>query len=208
MPDPDPTDGPPAPERSDNRHTSLTLLARIRNNDADAWRRVVHLYSPLVYYWCSRAGVRQPDADDVLQEVLRITAARLGTFRQDQPGSTFRGWLRGITRNTLSDYFRRVGREPRAEGGTDAGERMRAVADPATDEDDPPAELSGLYRRALELVRNEFEGRTWKAFWQTTVEGRRPADVAVELGVTPAAIRQAKSRVLRRLKEEIGDLAD
>ena len=208
MPDPDTTAGPPPPGRSDSRQTSLTLLARIRGNDADAWRRVVHLYSPLVYFWCSRVGVRQPDADDVLQEVLRVTAARLETYRQDQPGATFRGWLRGITRNILADHFRRTNREPRAEGGTDAGERMRAVADPAADEDDPPAELNGLYRRALELVRGEFEGRTWQAFWQTTVDGRRPSDVAVDLGVSPAAVRQAKSRVLRRLKEEIGDLAD
>jgi RNA polymerase sigma-70 factor (ECF subfamily) len=29
--------------------------------------------------------------------------------------------------------------------------------------------------------------------------------VAADLGVTPAAVRQAKSRVLRRLKEEVGD---
>src|SRR5688572_13164844 len=44
-------------------HTSLTLLDRVRGNDATAWQRLVHLYSPLVYYWCSRAGVRAHDAE-------------------------------------------------------------------------------------------------------------------------------------------------
>jgi RNA polymerase sigma-70 factor (ECF subfamily) len=66
--------------------------------------------------------------------------------------------------------------------------------------------VGGLYRRALELVRAEFEPRTWELFWLTAVEGRPPVDVAAERGLTPAAVRQAKSRVLRRLREEVGDL--
>jgi len=66
--------------------------------------------------------------------------------------------------------------------------------------------MSQLYRRALEQVRSEFEEPTWRAFWLTTVEDRAPVALADELGMTPAAIRQAKSRVLRRLKREMGEL--
>jgi RNA polymerase sigma-70 factor (ECF subfamily) len=40
----------------------------------------------------------------------------------------------------------------------------------------------------------------------TAVEGRDPVSVAESLGVTTAAVRQAKSRVLRRLKQEMGEL--
>ena len=201
-------EGDPAARSS--RRTPLSLLDRARDNDAAAWHRLVHLYSPLVYYWCGRVGVRPPDADDVLQEVFRTAAARLADFRRDEPGHTFRGWLRGMTRNLLHAHFRRVAREPQAAGGSSARRQLEAVVDPAAgpDEDDPPAELNALYRRALELVRGEFEGRTWVAFWQVAVDGRRPADVAADLGMTPAAVRQAKSRVLRRLKAEIGDLAN
>jgi RNA polymerase sigma-70 factor (ECF subfamily) len=60
----------------------------------------------------------------------------------------------------------------------------------------------------VELVRGEFEERTWQAFWLTTIDGRAPAALADELGMTSAAIRQAKSRVLRRLKQEMGELLD
>ena len=38
------------------------------------------------------------------------------------------------------------------------------------------------------------------------VEYRTPAEVAAELATTPNAVRQAKSRVLRRLKDEMGDV--
>ena len=40
------------------RRTSRSLLERVRSNNEAAWSRLVHLYSPLVYYWCNRAGLR------------------------------------------------------------------------------------------------------------------------------------------------------
>jgi RNA polymerase sigma-70 factor (ECF subfamily) len=56
------------------------------------------------------------------------------------------------------------------------------------------------------MVRGEFEERTWQAFWQTVIGGRAPRDVAADLGMSPGAVRVAKSRVLHRLREELGDL--
>jgi RNA polymerase sigma-70 factor (ECF subfamily) len=192
------------------RGTSLTLLQRLRANEPDAWRTMVHLYTPLLYQWCARWGVQGADADDVLQEVFRAAATHLDSFRRDRPGDSFRGWLRAITRNMVLLHFRKSGRQPQAGGGTDAFSRLQEVADPAgaalPDEVDAEVEMDGLRRRALDLVRSAFEGRTWQMFWQTFIEDRSPVDVAADLGVTPAAVRKAKSRVLHRLKEEFADL--
>jgi RNA polymerase sigma-70 factor (ECF subfamily) len=192
------------------RPTSLTLLQRLRANDGDAWRVMVQLYTPLVHHWCARGGVRGADADDVAQEVFHAAARHLENFRRDRPGDSFHGWLRGITRNMVLQHFRRRGRHPKASGGTDAYLRLQQVevggAADAPDEEDLAEELDGLRRRALELVRSEFEASTWQAFWRTVVEGRSPADIAAELGVSAAAVRMAKSRVLHRLKEEFGEL--
>jgi RNA polymerase sigma-70 factor, ECF subfamily len=193
---------------SPEQPTPLTLLERVRANDQDAWRRLLHLYRPLVVFWCKDWGVRGPDADDVSQEVFQAVAAGLEGFRRDRAGDTFRGWLRCITRHKVVNHFRRQYRQPRARGGTQAQRNLQKVSELETppEADDPPAEVSGLYHRALELVRAEFEGRTWQAFWRAAVEGQAPADIAADLGVTPAAVRKAKSRVLRRLREEVGDL--
>jgi RNA polymerase sigma-70 factor (ECF subfamily) len=57
-------------------------------------------------------------------------------------------------------------------------------------------------------VRGDFEEKTWQAFWLTVVEGRLAATLTRDLGMLPASIRQAKSRVLRRLKQEVGDLLE
>jgi RNA polymerase sigma-70 factor (ECF subfamily) len=187
--------------------TSLTLLQRARANDQEAWQRLTRLYAPLIGYWCQQRGVRGTDAEDVCQDVFQAVAAGLAGFRRDRPGDTFRGWLRGITRNKLLDYYRRRNHVPEAQGGTDANRQLQQVPDPEpADADDPPDQLSGLYHRALELVRSEFEERTWQAFWRAAVDGHTPADIAADMGVSAAAVRKAKSRVLRRLKEEVGDI--
>jgi RNA polymerase sigma-70 factor (ECF subfamily) len=187
--------------------TSLSLLQRLRASDGDAWHRLVRLYGPLVLYWCGRWGVAGADAEDVSQEVFRAVASRLADFRRDRPGDTFRGWLRAITRNQLLIHQRRRGRNPEAAGGSDAQLLINGVPAPLSDqEEDPLTELNGLYRRAVELVRAEFEAKTWEMFWAAAVDGRPVADVAADQAVTPAAVRKAKSRVLHRLKEEVGDL--
>jgi RNA polymerase sigma-70 factor (ECF subfamily) len=185
------------------------LLGRLRANESDAWRTLVQLYAPLVCHWCTRAGVRGADADDVSQEVFRAVAAHLPTFRRDREGDTFRGWLRVITRNMILLHFRRSGRQPQASGGTDALLRlqeMAAAAPDVADDADAEKEVDDLRWRALELLRAEFQERTWQMFWRTFVDERSPVDVAAEMGVTPAAVRKAKSRVLHRLKAEFTEL--
>ncbi len=58
----------------------------------------------------------------------------------------------------------------------------------------------------MELTEGEFEPRTLKMFWRVTVGGQAAKDVAADLGVTASTVRVAKSRVLRRLREELEDL--
>lgn len=188
-----------------DQSTSLTLLERARDQNQEAWGQLFYLYSPLVELWCRAWNVRGADVDDIRQEVFQAVARGLETFRRDRPGDTFRGWLRVITQRKYLDHCRRKGRQPTAEGGSGAHEQMLQVPD-AADQTDPPEAVSDLHHRALALIRNQFEERTWQAFWRAAVDGEAPADVGQAMGISAAAVRQAKSRVLRRLKEELGDL--
>jgi RNA polymerase sigma-70 factor, ECF subfamily len=186
--------------------TSTSLLQRALAHEPDAWARLVTLYSPLVRHWCRQAAIAHQDVPDISQEVFAALSSSLGSFRADRPGPTFRAWMRGVARIKLLEHIRHRG-EP-AIGGTSARNRIEQVAAPLDDVElsESPDDLASLCQRALGLVKHEFEERTWRAFWRVTVEGHSTADVAVEMGITSSAIRQAKSRVLRRLKEELGEL--
>jgi RNA polymerase sigma-70 factor (ECF subfamily) len=188
--------------------TSRSLLDRVRVNEPAAWNRLVDLYGPLVFRWCRRWDLPEQDLADVFQEVFQAVASHVNRFRREQRGDSFRGWLRTITQNKVRDHFRKLGREPLGMGGTEAQLWLAHLPSRKLPDEDESGETAGdrsLFRRALELIRGEFEGRTWQAFWQTAVEGRDGRDVAADLGMSPGAVRVAKSRVLRRLREELGD---
>jgi RNA polymerase sigma-70 factor (ECF subfamily) len=190
-----------------NSSTSLSLLERARSRNEEAWKRLVYLYAPMVEHWCSAWGVQGADLDDLSQEVFQAVAQGLNTFRHEHPQDTFRGWLRVIARRKTLDFYRQKKRQPAAEGGSDALRRFMLL--PEAEERSavgPSAEIKQLHQRALELIRFHFEDRTWKAFYRCAVEGESPVDIARDMGITPAAVRKAKSRVLRCLKEELGDL--
>jgi RNA polymerase sigma-70 factor (ECF subfamily) len=194
-----------------SRRTSLSLLVRARSGNDEAWRRLVELYAPLVRHWCRQFGLPAAETDDVAQEVFAAAVRSLSDFRRDRPGDTFRGWLRGIARNRLLEWVRRRQSEPPGAGGTTMHRYLEDVPDPGDGGGDCPADagaISDLLHRALEMVRGEFEHRTWQAFWQTVVDGRLPRDVALDLGMTRSAVRMAKSRVLRRVRQEVGDIVE
>jgi RNA polymerase sigma-70 factor (ECF subfamily) len=188
--------------------TSHSLLARVRARDADAWKRLSRLYGPVVYQWTRQAGLQASDALDVGQEVFRTVADRLHDYQGSRAGDAFRGWLWGITQNKLKEFFRRRAAEPAGAGGTAAQEQLAQLAEmpEASSGSSRSAADSALMQRALQLIQAEFEPRTLQAFWQATVDGRSTADVAADLGMSPKAVRQAKYRVLSRLRQELDEL--
>lgn len=204
MTTPPPT--PPTPGSSGG--TSPTLLARLRVADPGAWERLVHVYSPLVFGWCRRGGLPPDDAADVMQDVWAAVAVAVPRFDHAGPGATFRGWLYAVARSKLADHHRRRAARPVAEGGSTAHARWADLpeAEPEDSRADPVTGSAGVMRRAVELIRGDFDPTTFRAFWATAVEGRPAADVAAELRVTVAVVYQSKSRVLRRLRTEFEGL--
>jgi RNA polymerase sigma-70 factor (ECF subfamily) len=182
----------------------------VQENDAVAWTRLVDLYAPLVYHWCRRAQLGPEDTADVFQETFRAVAMHIHDFRRDRPGDTFRGWLRTIAQNKIRDHFRRQHDEPRAAGGTDANVHLHAQPDPISLENDQSEQkvIHQVLHRTLDTIRGEFEPRTWQAFWRVQIDGKTTGDVGAELGMTAAAVRKARLRVLARLRQELGELLD
>ena len=187
--------------------TSLSLLKRARALDANAWQRISDLYVPLVYRWACQSGLQESDAADIVQEVFQSVAGRIHDFRHDRPDDSFRGWLYSITRNKIRDHFRGAADRPVADGGTEAYAQLQSLPEESTD-DEISKLTADLAHRAAELMKVDFEQQSWQVFWRIVVEGHRPADIAGDLGISVAAVYQAKSRVLRRLRQELSGLLD
>lgn len=184
--------------------TSTSLVARVMAQDQSAWKRFVELYGPVVFQWCRRARLGYHDAADVVQEVFAAVAAHIRDYQPQRAHGSLRSWLWTITRNKVRDHQRRRSAHIQAQGGTAAQEQVAQVPEPPSESAAPQdTGQTVLVQRALELLRAEFEERTYRAFWRMAIEQRSAAEVAAELGMTSRAVRQAKYRVLFRLRQEL-----
>ena len=184
--------------------TSISLLRRLKQAAPDeAWRRFVDLYTPLLYHWVRRQGINAFDAADVVQEVFAVLVEKLPDFHYDSNGS-FRAWLRTVARNKCHDRHR-INSKRKADVTIDWVEPSHADDIELFSE----AEYGrALAQRALELMQTEFETKTWRACWESVVAGRSTTEISQELGISPNSVYLAKSRVLRRLREELDGLLD
>lgn len=189
--------------------TSATLLDRLKNaHDADAWSRLVELYSPLIRGWAERLNVRGADADDLVQEVMAVVVRRFPEFVHPEKPGAFRGWLRAIAANCARTMWKNRKVRPTAPGGTDFGSYLARLEDPADDFARAWEREHDLHvtRKLLERLKGDFEDRTWQMFARFVLDGLSAEEVAAETGTTPNAVYIAKSRVLSRLREEAGGL--
>lgn len=183
--------------------TSLTLLTRLRSQaDQVAWERFVDLYTPLLFAWARKAGMAESDAGDLVQDVFLKLTAELPRFTYDSQRKNFRGWLKTITINACRDRQRR----PLAVIGDSALQNL--ADDPLLEQLWEQEYQKQLVAQALRIMQTDFEPTTWKACWETTVNARPAKEVGAELGLSESAVFMAKSRVLRRLREELKELLE
>jgi RNA polymerase sigma-70 factor (ECF subfamily) len=191
--------------------TPVSLFDRLCENpqDAASWRRWCDLYVPLIRRWVHPDGLQPHDTDEVIQEVLVVVVRELPQFRHSGHRGAFRSWLRTVLAHRLQSLWA----SRTAQLGSVGADAITLLAQL----EDPNSSLSHLWdqehdkyvtRRLLELIEPDFEAVTWQAFRRLVLDGAATGDVAAELGITPNAVRIAKSRVLKRLREESAGLVD
>ena len=196
------------PDVTDFPETRDSLLVQVRSPDnRRAWEQFAMVYQPVIYRLARHRGLQDADAQDLAQLVLMSVAAAIGTWERSSEAVRFRHWLRRVTRNAIINA---LSRRPwdRAAGGSVAQDLLTAQPNP-----DPQSETEidveyrrELYLRAANIVRQDVDPVTWRAFELTIVENHDIASVAVELGKSVGTIYAARSRIMRRLRDAVAEL--
>lgn len=187
---------------------SSGLLSRVRASDAAAWKRLTDLYSPWVYSLARRGGVGESEAADISQEVFLVAATRIQSFRRDEPGQSMKKWLGHIARNKIGDWLRSQKHLPKPIGGEHAVVDQIAESDGHLRDGEDWDDESVLVRRAIELIRSDFSDSSWICFRRMVLEDCSAVEIAEDMQMSAKAVRQAKYRVLHRLREEFEGLID
>jgi RNA polymerase sigma factor (sigma-70 family) len=197
----------PMPQDHSSR-TSVTLLGRLRQDPKDqaAWNDFVARYQPQILKWCSRWGLKEPDAHDVTQAVLLKLSSLMANFAYD-PSRSFRAWLKTLTHHAWRDLVAERKRAGIGSGDSRMGEFFASLEAG----DDLVRHLEEEFERelmdqAMALVRPRVAPRTWDAFRLTALEGCTGAVAAVQLEMKVARVYVAKSEVKEMIRREIRKL--
>jgi RNA polymerase sigma-70 factor, ECF subfamily len=188
--------------------TSISLLDRLKvaRPDASDWSRLQGIYLPLIQRWLSRVPGLGDESADLAQEVLVVVFREVPRFDREREGS-FRAWLRRVTVNKVRNYRRKRHRRP-AVGADQADGFLERLSDPNGDlarEWDRDHDKH-VVEKLLAVVQPDFTPATWEAFQRFGIDQIPAGRVAEELGLSANAVILAKSRVLKRLRQEAGDL--
>lgn len=185
--------------------TRNSLLLRLHNpKDVAAWDEFASSYGPVIYRVAIGRGLSTEDAEDSVQEVFMAVAKSLSAWLDRRNRGPFCAWLIRVARNEAIDCLTRRTVFPTGCVGSAAEHLLTNLPDRAELSDSLDLEFErGLFRRAAEKVREETTEQVWLAFWLTNIEGLTVAQTAAKLGTTLGNIYVARSRVMRRLKEQV-----
>jgi RNA polymerase sigma-70 factor, ECF subfamily len=188
--------------------TSVSLLDRLKTAGPDHpdWLRLHDIYRPLIRRWIGLVPGLGVESADLAQEIIMVLVREIPRFDRQREGS-FRAWLRQVTVNKVRSYRKKYDRRPIV--GLDPAEGfLDRLSDP---KDDLAREWDldhdrHVFEKLLAVVGPDFSETTWEAFRRFALDGVPSARVAQELGLTENSVISAKSRILKRLRTEAGEL--
>jgi len=190
----------------ETRHSLIVRLKDQRNNLA--WTEFLCVYEPFLLRLVRKQGTPERHVADVSQQLLIAIAKSVDGWAPDGKSASFRRWLGCVARNVVIKFMMRERKQITGQGGSDFLTLLEDVTDASIDAEQTKQYEQELILWAAEQVRGEFRENSWRAFWETQVEGRSVADVAAELGVKTGAVYMSRSRVFARIRNRIEEVLD
>jgi RNA polymerase sigma factor (sigma-70 family) len=161
------------------------LVAAARSGDRRAMDELVAASLPLVYTIVRQALNGDPDADDVVQDVMLRALRQLPTLRKPE---SFRPWLTAIAVNQISTHLHRRSADA---GRTAPLDEATAVPDPAAEIEDLTTLRLDLSAQRRQVVRAGYwldpDDRVLLSLWLLEAAGELTrADLAEALGTSVA----------------------
>ncbi|MGH9499347.1 MAG: RNA polymerase sigma factor [Terriglobales bacterium] len=184
----------PPGESSPSEDEDGALLAALLRKDRKATAEFVSRYSDSVYAFVRYRLAPQYDVvDDLVQEVFLAAWEGIGQFRRD---GSLEGWLMGIARHKVEDYYRARLRAP--EPLTETG--LELVAGNTTPEFDARLDQEQARNKTWQVMAELSEQYRLVLIWRYW-EKVSAREMAVRVGKTEKAIE----RLLARAREQFRD---
>ena len=196
--------------------TRKSLIAKLDNwEDQRAWDDFYQTYWRLIYSVAVKAGLRQDEAFDCVQETILTIAKQSKKQMYDPEQGSFKTWLLNMTRWRINDQFRKRKKDTAMIVGEWEDDRKTAVIDRV---EDPNGDvLSRLWNTewkknvanaALARVKTQVSPKQYQIFDCYVIKQWDAKRVQDQLNVSMAQVYLAKHRVGSVLKRELAKFED
>jgi len=175
----------------------ITLAERIPCCDSSAEEKLVSQFADRIRF-LALSRTRDPEAaGDLTQDVLMavVQSLRNGHLREPERLAAF---VYGTARNLINNYLR-------------TRSRLRPRECPLSDGLCPanmPDPIESTERVALvQRVLRDLDEIDRRVLLMTLIEGLKPGEIGVRLGLTSEVVRTRKSRALRKVTEQVRRLS-
>ena len=196
--------------------TRKSLIAKLENwEDQRTWDEFYQTYWRLIYAVAIKAGLRQDEAFDCVQETILSIAKQSKKNLYDPAQGSFKTWLMNMTRWRINDQFRKRKKDTAMIAADWEDGRKTAVIDRV---EDPNGEvLSRLWDvewkkniadAALTRVKAQVSPKQYQIFDSYVIKQWDAKRVQEQLQVSMAQVYLAKHRVGSILKRELAKLEE
>ena len=190
--------------------TRQSLIARLQNwDDQKRWQEFFETYWQLIYHVACRAGLKDDEAQEVVQETCIAVAKNVTKY--DAKQGPFKSWLLNMARWRITDQFRRRPKN-RMERGVDD------TRDTAT-LDRLPGDGEAAFERvwdeewqrsvldiALARLKRKVSSEHYQIFDCVAFKGWGAPKTAKTLNVSLPQVYLVKHRLKGMLKKELEEL--
>jgi RNA polymerase sigma-70 factor (ECF subfamily) len=196
--------------------TRKSLIARLDNwEDQRTWDEFYQTYWRLIYSVAIKAGLRNEEAFDCVQETILSIAKQSKKKLYDPEQGSFKTWLMNMTRWRINDQFRKRKKDTAMAGGEWENDRKTAAIDRV---EDPAGEVlprlwevewkKNLADAALSRVKAQVSPKQYQIFDCYVIKQWDARKVQDKLNVSMAQVYLAKHRVGAVLKRELAKLEE
>lgn len=196
--------------------TRKSLIARLDNwEDQRTWDEFYQTYWRLIYSVAVKAGLRNDEAFDCVQETILSIAKQSKKNLYDPKQGSFKTWLMNMTRWRINDQFRKRKKDTAMAGGEWDDDRKTSAIDRV---EDPAGEVlprlwdvewkKNLADAALARVKAQVSPKQYQIFDCYVIKQWDASKVQDKLNVSMAQVYLAKHRVGAVLKRELAKLEE
>ena len=185
-----------------NEATRSSVLRAVADtaNEA-AWQRLFDLYAGFIFSIARSKGLKNEDADDVVQVVFADLARNFPSFQYDRAKGRFRSYLAGLVHWRAMDRLKSGKRD--ADLKAAFLEEARAATTPADEAFAEQEWRAAALEEALRRIKPGVRPEHYAAFVASSVEGQDTDTVLRLYGLSRDNLYQIRKRLTVKLREAV-----